>query len=122
MEQLIRSYYAAYNGLDDDGLAAILHPQVELVSAMGTQSGRDAYLATYRFMTGQFVDIMEPETIAVEGNCATVTIRDSLTAKADVDDFMGQSLAKGQEIVLNLTGRYTVEDGRIVRIEVAPRE
>ncbi|WP_235829431.1 nuclear transport factor 2 family protein [Croceicoccus estronivorus] len=121
MEDLIRSYYAAYNSVDSDRLSQLLDPQVELVSAMGTQFGRDAYLATYQFMTDQFIDVMEPQEIAVEGNSATVKIRDSLTAKADIADFLGQPIPKGQEMVLNLTGHYTAENGKIVRIEIVPQ-
>lgn len=119
-ETLIRAYYAAYNTLDADGLARLLAPDVELVSAMGTQTGRDAYLATYRYMTGMFTDVMAPEHITAEGDTITVTIHDSLTAKADIADFMGQSLKAGEELVLRLQGRYTLRDGRIARIAITP--
>ena len=50
----------------------------------------------------------------------TVRIVDKLTARDDVPDFMGQALAKGETITLNLTGRYTIRDGRIVGIRIAP--
>ena len=119
-ETLIRAYYAAYNALDADGLAGLLAPDVELVSAMGTQTGRDAYLDTYRTMTGLFTDVMTPEQIAVNGDTVTVTIHDSLTAKADIADFMGQPIARGRELILALIGRYTIADGRIARIEIMP--
>ena len=119
-ETLIRAYYAAYNALDADGLAGLLAPDVELVSAMGTQTGRDAYLETYRTMTGLFTDVMTPEQIAVNGDTVTVTIHDSLIAKADIADFMGQSLKAGEELVLRLQGQYTFRDGRIARIAITP--
>ena len=119
-ETLIRAYYAAYNALDADGLAGLLAPDVELVSAMGTQIGRDAYLETYRTMTGLFIDVMTPEQIAVNGDTVTVTIHDSLTAKADIADFMGQSLKAGEELVLHLQGQYTFRNGRITRIAITP--
>ncbi|AZI35901.1 hypothetical protein NT2_04_04650 [Caenibius tardaugens NBRC 16725] len=119
-EALLRAYYAAYNALDADKLGSLLAPDVELVSAMGTQTGRDAYLGTYHYMTGQFTDIMTPEAITVEGPTVSVTIHDSLTAKADIADFMGQSLQAGEELVLRLNGRYTVIDGQIARIEISP--
>ena len=119
-ETLIRAYYVAYNALDADGLAGLLAPDVELISAMGTQTGRDAYLETYRTMTGLFIDVMTPEQIAVNGDTVTVTIHDSLTAKADIADFMGQSLKAGEELVLRLQGQYTFRDGRIARIAITP--
>jgi len=119
-EAVMRSYYAAYNALDEARLASMLAPDVELVSAMGTQRGRDAYLATYRMMTGLFTDTMTPEAITVEGDVVTVAIHDSLVARADIADFMGQALVAGQELVLKLRGQYTVADGQIVRIAISP--
>lgn len=119
-EAVMRSYYEAYNALDEQALAGLLAPEIELVSVMGTQRGREAYLETYRMMTGLFVDTMTPEAIAVDGNVATVAIHDSLVAKGDIADFMGQALSAGQELVLKLHGRYTIVDGRIVRIEISP--
>ena len=119
-EAVMRAYYTAYNALDPDTLGQLLAPDVELVSAMGTQRGRDAYLATYRTMTSLFTDIMTPETIAADGDTVTVTIHDSLTAKTDIADFMGQSLKGGEELIMRLQGRYTVSDGQIRRIEITP--
>lgn len=119
-EALIRSYYTAYNVPDADGLARLLAPDVELNSAMGTQRGRDAYLATYRYMTDLFTDIMTPERIVVDGDTITVTIHDSLTAKADIADFMGQELKAGEELVLRLQGEYHLTDGVIDRITISP--
>lgn len=118
-ETLMRSYYAAYNAVDAEALKEVLAPDVTLVSAMGTQAGRDAYLATYAFMTGNFIDQMHPGSIEVAGEVATVRIRNELTARNDIPDFMGQRIAKGQQIVLDLVGTYTLADGRIARIEIS---
>lgn len=120
IEDTIHAYYTAYNACDEAALAGLLHPDVVLRSAMGEQQGREAYLATYRYMTGAFVDRIMPEAIRVEGDVAVVAIHDRLTARADIADFMGRKVAKGEEIVLRLEGRYRVVDGRIVAIEIAP--
>ena len=119
-EALIRSYYEAYNALDTDRLASLLAPEVELVSAMGTQSGRDSYLDTYRYMTDLFTDIMTPERIEVDGDTVTVAIHDSLVAKADIADFMGQPVKAGEELILRLHGRYTIANGVIGKIAISP--
>lgn len=119
IEDTIRAYYDAYNASDEAALAGLLHPDVVLRSAMGEQRGREAYMATYRYMIGAFADRMTPETIRVEGDVATVAIQDSLTARADIADFMGRPVAKSEEIALRLEGRYRVVDGRIVSIEIA---
>ncbi|MFS0897371.1 nuclear transport factor 2 family protein [Mycolicibacterium litorale] len=87
-------------------------------SAAGVQHGRAAYLQTYRYMIGQFVDRMTPRDIQVDGAVATVQITDELTARADIPDFMGASLREGQSMTLDLLGRYTVMDGRIAEIEL----
>lgn len=118
IEALMRSYYVACNALDIDKLSAILDPDVVLVSELGTQAGLDAYLSTYRFMTGQFIDQMDPQRIDVSGDVATVRIRDSLTARVDIPDFMEHPSAKGQQLVLDLLGRYTVSNHKIVRIQI----
>lgn len=119
-DDMMRSYYAAYNAEDAEALGRHLADDVVLVSAAGTQQGRGAYLNTYRFMTGQFVDRMTPISITVAGDCATVRISDSLTARSDIADFMGHALSAGQTIVLELVGRYNFVGGRIARIEIAP--
>lgn len=119
-DDMMRSYYAAYNAEDAAALGGHLADDVVLVSAAGTQRGRAAYLDTYRFMIGQFVDRMTPISIAVAGDSATVRISDSLTARSDIADFMGHALSAGQTIVLELVGRYHFANGRIARIEIRP--
>lgn len=42
----------------------------------------------------------------------------TLTARADVKDFMGLSLDEGQTMTLTLRGRYTVDDDRIRAIHI----
>lgn len=118
VEALMRSYYTAYNAVDAEALRDLLAPNVALVSALGTQEGRDPYLATYAFMTGNFIDQMYPQSIEVTGNVATVRIRNDLTARNDIPDFMGQPIARGQQIVLDFVGKYTIAGGRISRIEI----
>ena len=120
-ETLMRSYYAAYNSEDAAQLAPLLAEDVVLVSTAGEQSGRDAYLATYRWMIATFEDRMTPERIAADATGATVDIHDRLVARVDVDDFLGMSPRAGEVIELNLNGRYTIRDGRIARIEIGPR-
>ena len=120
-EMLIRRYYEAYNALDEAALADLLDPDVALTSATGTQSGRNAYLATFRYMTTNFKDRMEPLSVTVSGNVATVDLRDTLTALNDIADFLGQPVRQGQEIILDLIGRYTICDNRIVAIEISAK-
>ncbi len=120
LDDMMRSYYAAYNAEDAVGLSSHLADDVVLTSAAGTQHGRHAYLATYRYMTDLFVDRMQPTHITVDANVATVRVSDSLTARSDIPDFMGQSLHQGQTLVLDLIGRYTFEGGKISIIEITP--
>jgi len=117
----MRRYYAAYNSEDETQVAALLADDVVLVSAAGEQRGREAYLATYRWMIGSFIDRMTPERITVTADGAVVDIDDKLTARADVADFLGKPVPAGQAVDLMLTGRYTIQNGRISRIEITPR-
>lgn len=121
-EDFFKGYYEAYNSEDPAKLGALLADDVVMASAMGEQTGKDAYLQTYQFMIGTFIDKMRPEKITLTHDGAVVDIHDSLIARADVPDFMGQSLKAGEEMVLKLTGKYTLKDGKIVRIEIGPRE
>lgn len=121
-EDFFRGYYEAYNSEDPARLGALLADDVVLASAMGEQTGKNAYLQTYQFMISTFIDRMRPEKITLTPNGAVVDIHDSLIARADVPDFMGQSLKAGEEMVLELTGKYTLKDGKIARIEIGPRE
>jgi ketosteroid isomerase-like protein len=116
----MRSYYNAYNSENADAVANLLADDVVLTSMAGTQNGKAAYLATYRYMIGLFIDRMEPLQITVAADVATVHIRDTLTARADIADFMGQKLVAGQTLILELTGRYSFVSGKISRIEISP--
>lgn len=118
---LMRSYYEAYNSEDETRLAPLLAEDVVLVSAAGEQAGREAYLATYRYMIATFVDRMTPERIVESEAGAIVDIHDRLEAREDVGDFLGMTLRAGETVELALTGRYRIEEGRIRHIEIAPR-
>lgn len=118
---LMRAYYEAYNSEDESRLTPLLAEDVLLVSAAGEQRGRDAYLATYRWMIATFEDRMTPERIAADQDGAVVEIHDRLVARQDVEDFIGLSPRAGEAIELSLTGRYMIRDGMIHRIEIAPR-
>jgi len=120
-DTLMRTYYTAYNGEDESRLAPLLAEDVVLVSAAGEQRGREAYLATYRWMIANFIDRMTPERIAPTTDGAVVDIDDHLTARADIADFLGRPVRAGESLTLSLTGRYTIQDGRITRIEIGPR-
>ena len=118
---LMRSYYAAYNSEDETKLSPLLADDVVLVSAAGEQRGREAYLATYRWMIGSFIDRMTPERIAATADEVVVDIDDRLTARADIADFLGRPVRAGETMTLTLTGRYTIQNGCITRIEITPR-
>lgn len=118
VHDVITAYYEAYNSEDPHQLAGVLHEDVVLSSAAGTQHGLSAYLDTYKAMTTTFIDRMTPEEIEVDGDTATVTVVNTLTARSDVKDFMGMSMDEGQTMTLNLRGRYTVDEGRIREITI----
>lgn len=118
---LMRSYYAAYNSEDKTKLSPLLAEDVVLVSAAGEQRGREAYLATYRWMIGNFIDRMTPERIVATPDGVVVDIDDRLMARADIADFLGRPVRAGETMTLTLSGRYTIQNGRITRIEITPR-
>jgi hypothetical protein len=118
---LMRRYYAAYNSEDEVQLAPLLAETVVLVSTAGEQHGRDAYLATYRWMIGNFVDRMTPDRIAATADGAIVDIDDHLTARTDISDFLGRPIRAGESLTLRLRGRYTIHHSQIARIEISPR-
>jgi len=122
LDAAMRGYYDAYNSEDADAVAALLADNVVLSSAAGTQNGKAAYLATYHYMIGLFIDRMAPLNITVQGDVVTVRIQDRLTARADIADFMGHKLDAGQTLVLELIGRYEFVDGKISTIEISPAD
>ena len=122
LKDVLENYYATYNSEDPERLAAFYHPEVTLTSAEGTMEGVEAILDTYRYLVANFVDRMTPEAITVEGDTAEVKIRDHFTAKQDVADFLGMSLAAGESFELHLRGSYEFEDGLIRRVLIEPLE
>lgn len=118
-EDLMRRYYATYNRDDPEALAGFYHPECTLTSAQGVMQGRDAILDTYRYLIGTFEDRMTPVGIAIDGDTAEVDIVDRFTARNDVADFMGQSLAAGESFELRLKGRYRAEQGQFREIHIA---
>lgn len=120
LKDVLERYYSTYNSEDPEKLAAFYHPEVTLSSAEGTMEGVDAILDTYRYLVANFVDQMTPEAIEVSVDSARVRIRDRFTAKQDVADFLGRSLAAGESFELLLEGRYEFEDGLIRRVSIEP--
>jgi uncharacterized protein (TIGR02246 family) len=118
-EALMRRYYETYNSEDAEALSAFYHPDCTLTSAQGTLQGRKAILDTYRGLVALFEDHMTPTAIRVDGNEAEVDIVDRFTARADVADFMGQSLAAGESFELRLVGHYRAEQGKLREIHIA---
>lgn len=114
----IEAYYRAYNSGREEAVGSFLADEVVLTSGAGERQGREAYLATYRGITTMFSDQMTPERIEVSGKQAVVELTDVCRAKGDVPAFMGRSFKAGEELTLKLRGTYTVEAGKISRIEI----
>ena len=123
-EDLLRRYYAAYNRGDEAALRACLAPEVAIVAAAGMaeQVGVEPYLAVYRRSRALFEDIMEPREMAQDADGVRVDLVNRLTARADVADFFGLALARGETLTLRLDARYRVADGRIAAIRISARE
>lgn len=117
-EEVLTAYYEAYNSEDPDRLASLLDKDVVLHSTSGTEQGLSRFLDDYRTRTATFVDRLIPERIEANGDMATVTIVNILTARTDVPDFMGAALEEGQTLTLNKRGRYRVGNGRICEIRI----
>lgn len=118
-EEVLREYYAAYNAGDADRLAAVLDDNVVLRSGTMTQTGRDAYLGMYQFMTGNFEDTITPTSITGDGENGETKFENTLVARNDIPDFMGRAVKAGEMIKLTMSGRYVVRDGKIVDIELS---
>jgi hypothetical protein len=117
-EAFMRGYYDAYNSEDAARLGEFLADDVLLVSAQGEQRGKDAYLATYRAIIGDFTDRMTPDEIAIDGEKASVKITDRFTAKHDVPDFLGRSFSKGNGFTLKLSAAYEIRSGKMATINI----
>jgi ketosteroid isomerase-like protein len=116
--EFFENYYRVYNSGDAAALAACYADDVVLVSAEGEQAGREALLATYRFITERFIDRMTPQRMLIDGDEAAIQIVDRFEAKQDVADFLGGSFRRGDTFTLNLCGWYRLEQGRIKRIAI----
>lgn len=117
----MREYYLTYNSADPESLMQFYHPDVELHSANGVLRGRDEIMATYRYLIATFHDQMEPCRISADGNIVTVDIVDRLTARTDVDDFLGSPINAGETLTLELRGIYQIEDGQFRHISITSR-
>jgi ketosteroid isomerase-like protein len=117
----IESYYATYNSGNPAALREFYADDVVLSSAQGDLHGPEAILDTYRYITSQLQDHMTPTRIDIDGDRAVVEITDVFTARADVADFMGATLRKGEKLELLLRGTYRVENGRFKRIVIEMR-
>ncbi|MBB3048575.1 limonene-1,2-epoxide hydrolase [Litorivivens lipolytica] len=115
------SYYATYNSEAPEALAAFYADDVLFTSAQGTSTGKEAILQTYGWLISQFEDRMTPDSILIDGNRAAIEITDVFTARADVADFMGVSLKKGEQLTLKLCGIYTVENQKITEATIYAR-
>lgn len=109
----MQEYYYAYNSGDPEQLRPFYAHDIVFDAGGFTMNGAGEMIATYTGILTQFRDEMTPDTILVDGNRAAVEITDVFTAKVDVADWMGQSLAAGESLTMRLCGIYTVGGGRI---------
>ncbi len=114
-------YYQTYNSENPESLAAFYAVDVRMVSAQGEETGRDAIIATYRFIIERFIDRMTPTRILVSGNHAAVEITDEFEARQDVADFLGASFHKGDRFTLQLCAVYEVRDDLIRSVTIYQR-
>lgn len=117
-EAFMQAYYRTYNSEDPEALAAFYDADVTLQSAAGTLHGAGAVLDTYRAIIADFEDRMTPQSMNFERGLARIGILDRFTARRDVEDFMGRSVAAGESFELQLVGTYRFKDGRISHIEI----
>lgn len=117
-EDYLRSYFRVYNSEDPEQLESLYHPDVTLRNGDIEIKGRDQLIGTYREMIANFHDKMSPSFIEESEGAVSVQILDTLTAKCDIFDFMGQVVAEGDSLYLKLRGKYEFEDGKIRRISL----
>lgn len=111
-----RDYYTCYNQGNAESLADFYAEDVVLTSPNGVVEGREALLATYGQMQRDFIDLMVIERMMVSGPVVLAEVRNTLTAKHDVPDFFGQSVAADEQVRLDLSAVYEWRDGRIVKV------
>jgi hypothetical protein len=114
----MRRYYQTYNTEDPAALAAFYHDDVILTNGDIRLGGRSELLATYANMIEQFHDKMTPLYIEESAESVTVDIMDRLTAKRDIDNFLGDSMSIGEHRNLKLRGTYRFTDGKISSISL----
>jgi hypothetical protein len=114
----MQSYYTTYNGEDPDALARYYASDVVFETAQGSSVGVAPILDTYRYLISVFSDQMTPDSITISGDTAIVAITDRFEAKQAIADFMGQSFAPGDTLVLKLRGTYQCRDGQFCHIRI----
>ena len=74
--EAVSAYFAAIRARDVDALGALFTEDAELVSAVGTFSGRDAIMSFYRDLAFEVDDLWpEPGPLIVDGDRVAVEIR-----------------------------------------------
>ncbi|WP_279244144.1 nuclear transport factor 2 family protein [Candidatus Litorirhabdus singularis] len=114
----MQSYYDTYNSENPDALARYYASDVVFETAQGTTLGVAPILETYRYLISVFHDKMTPDSITINGDTAIVQISDRFEAKQALDDFMGQSFAPGDTLMLKLRGTYQCRDGQFSHIRI----
>ena len=114
----MQSYYDTYNSEDPEALARYYASDVVFETAQGTTLGVAPILETYRYLISVFHDKMRADSITISGDTATVEITDRFEAKQALEDFMGQSFAPGDTLVLRLRGTYQCRDGQFCHIRI----
>ncbi len=117
-KEFFESYYETYNREDPEALSEFYHEDVVIRSSQMEQTGKDAMMGTYQYIISILKDQMTPKNIIVQGDQAAVEIHDRFEAKEDIDDFLGQKLAKGDTMELTLCGIYKVEGDKIKEITI----
>ncbi len=115
-EELIRSYYAAFNAGDFDGMVALLTEEVAHdINQGGRQSGRAAFRTFMAHMDASYSERLE-DIVVMTGAAGTRAAAEFTVHGVYKATDSGLPEATGQRYVLPAGAFFEVQDGLIARV------
>ena len=112
----MQEYYETFNSANLEAIAACYTEDVVLEYHDMILNGRDAVIGHFKEYFTAVREHITPLQIVIEDNIIAVELSDTLTAKMDLPDLMGEAAKAGESVIVKFGAFYKARGNKIYHI------
>ena len=112
----MQKYYETFNTGNLEAIATCYTEDVVLEYHDMILNGRNAVMGHFKEYFNSVREHLTPLQIVIEDNNIAVELSDTLTAKIDLPDLMGEAVNAGESVIIKFGGFYKAHGNKIYHI------